>query len=427
MSPEDSIERLQAENAELRARLEESEETLRAIRSGEVDALVVEGSAGPQVFILQTADADSNRFRSDILAKVSDAIVAIDDDQRVLYLNAAAERQYGVTSSGTLGRALTDLYENRWIRPGDEELFTKALRETGSWRGEHIHIKRDGKAIHVESAVSRLIAADGAPSGQLSVIRDVTERKQVERALAAQTAALLTADRSKDEFLAMLAHELRNPLAPLRNAAELLQARDATGEEREEAQRIICRQIENMSRMLDDLLDVSRITEGKIDLRKQPVALEAVLNAATNLVQAQSIANGQELKVSLSEEPIYLNADATRLEQIFGNLLTNSCKYSGKGSRISLSAERAEGVEPPEVIVRVRDDGAGIDVELVPRIFDLFVQATRALDRAHGGLGIGLTLVQRLVHLHGGRVEAHSDGPGCGAEFTVHLPILREA
>ena len=261
----------------------------------------------------------------------------------------------------------------------------------------------------------------------LETITDVTARRALEDALAARAEDLAQADRSKDEFLAMLAHELRNPLAPLRNAAEILQTDEASADERKQAQRIIGRQIENMSRMIDDLLDVARITEGKIELRQEPVALEAILTAATSLVRAGCAARHQELAVSMPAQPVFLNGDATRLEQVFNNLLGNACKYSGDGCHIALSAERAESVEPPEVIVRVRDDGAGIDSELLPRVFDLFVQATRALDRAHGGLGIGLTLVSRLVKLHGGSVEARSEGHGHGSEFIVHLPILRHA
>jgi CheY-like chemotaxis protein len=254
--------------------------------------------------------------------------------------------------------------------------------------------------------------------------KDVTEQRKLEDALLAQTKALEEADRRKDEFLAMLAHELRNPLAPLRNAAEILQIDETGPRERATAQRLIGRQIENMSRMIDDLLDVSRITEGKIVLKKQLVLLESVLASAAGAVRPACQAQGQELTLSLPPRPVHLHADPTRLEQVFGNLLGNASKYGGAGCRIRLSAELA--AEGREVLVRVADDGAGIDPELLPRIFDLFVQSSRTLDRAHGGLGIGLTVVQRLVTMHDGSISAHSDGLGHGAEFVIRLPV-REA
>ena len=242
--------------------------------------------------------------------------------------------------------------------------------------------------------------------------------------LAWSNARLAEADRSKNEFLAMLAHELRNPLAPLRNAAELLEMPEASAEERTESRRILTRQIENMSRMIDDLLDVSRITEGKISLHKEPVALAAILTAATNLTRSACIARQQQLVLELPTEPVFLTADATRLEQVFGNLLSNASKYSGDRSKITVSAKRTSS---REAAISVHDDGVGIAPELLPRVFELFVQASRTLDRAHGGLGIGLTLVQRLVHLHGGSVEARSEGLGHGAEFIVRLPVMISA
>lgn len=235
------------------------------------------------------------------------------------------------------------------------------------------------------------------------------------------------ADRSKDEFLAMLAHELRNPLAPLRNAAEILKVPDLPASEREEAQHILGRQIENMSRMIDDLLDVSRITEGKIELRRSAVELGEIVRSAVGAIRPACQARGQTLSVELPKHPLYLDADGTRLEQVLGNLLGNACKYSGEDRRIWVTAALVEGAEGRLAEISVRDDGIGIAPDLLPRVFELFVQATRALDRAHGGLGIGLTLVDRLVKLHGGSVEARSEGVGRGSEFVVRLPALAEA
>ena len=179
---------LRARLAEMEARLREAEETLSAIHEGKVDAFVVESPAGPRLFTLQGADAESNRFRGEMLAQVSDAVIAVDAGQRVIYLNAAAEGKYGISASEALGRRLGELYECRWLRPGEAAEFTAALCDTGQWRGEAIHIKRNGEAMHVESSVSRLRAPDGADRGHIAVIRDITERKQAEEALVASQA-----------------------------------------------------------------------------------------------------------------------------------------------------------------------------------------------------------------------------------------------
>jgi len=360
-----------------------------------------------------------------LLDLTQDAIIVRGIEGEIRYWNRGAEQLYGWSREEALGKISHVLLQTELPIPA-EQMFEELCR-TNHWIGELVHTKRDGRRITVLVRKTLDRDSEGNPAAVLENITDITERRALEDSLARRAEQLARADRSKDEFLAMLAHELRNPLAPLRNAAEILQTEEANAYERGQAQQIIRRQIENMTRMIDDLLDVSRITEGKVELRKQPVALEAVLTAAVNLTRPSCTAHHQDLTVALPAESIFLNADATRLEQVFSNLLGNACKYGGDGCHISLSAERAAGVEPPEVIVRVCDDGAGIDPELLPRVFDLFVQATRALDRAHGGLGIGLTLVSRLVKLHGGRVEAHSPGLGRGSEFVVHLPILRQA
>jgi PAS domain S-box-containing protein len=350
----------------------------------------------------------------------NDAIIVRDLDDKISSWNKGAEKLYGWASEEAIGKHLDSLLQMEFPKPMEEILAQ--LQSEGEFSGEVVQIVRDGRRV---AALCRWVLDRGTES-ILTSYTDITERRMLEDSLVARASDLVRADRSKDEFLAMLAHELRNPLAPLRNAAEILRTPDANGEAREQAQSILARQIENMSRMIDDLLDVSRITEGKIELRKQPVALEAILTAAASAARPGIDARGQELAIALPADPVFLNADATRLDQVFGNLLANACKYSNSGCHIALSAERAaaHGKELPEVIVRVRDNGIGIAPELLPCIFDLFVQATRALDRAHGGLGIGLTLVQRLVKLHGGSVEVRSEGIGHGSEFIVRLPIL---
>ncbi|MDB6175668.1 MAG: hypothetical protein JWL59_4979 [Chthoniobacteraceae bacterium] len=358
--------------------------------------------------------------KANLLDLSNDAIIVSDFDDQITLWNQGAEKLYGWFSEEVLGKDLNSLLRTEFPTP--REKIALQLEHEGLFIGEVVQTTRGGRRIPL---ICRWVM-DRKTRSILTSFTDITERHAVESALANRAVKLASANRSKDEFLAMLAHELRNPLASLSNAAAILQITDVSVDDRGHAQYIINRQIENMSRMIDDLLDVSRITEGKIELRKQPVALEAILTAATSLVRANCIFRHQDLTVSLPVEPIFLNADTTRLEQVFINLLGNACKYSGDGCSIALSAERAVGVEPPEVVICVRDNGAGIDAELLPRVFDLFVQATRALDRSHGGLGIGLTLVNRLVTLHGGSVEAHSAGLGHGSEFTVRLPILHQ-
>jgi PAS domain S-box-containing protein len=252
----------------------------------------------------------------------------------------------------------------------------------------------------------------GHPATGVIKFQDITQLKEVE-------AELRGANQAKDEFLAMLAHELRNPLAPLLNALHIMRLQGATAETILQAREMAERQVKNMTRLIDDLLDVSRITRGKIQLRQEPVDLATVVRRAIETSRPMIEARGHALHVTLPDMQVQLRADATRLEQVIANLLHNAAKYTEEGGRIEVEA----GSEAGEAVVRVRDTGIGIPVEMLPRIFDLFVQADRSLDRSQGGLGIGLTLVKRLVELHGGRIEGHSEGPGKGSEFVVRLPL----
>ena len=374
--------------------------------------------------------ASEERFR--VLFNLGPVAIFSCDRQGIIqnYNRRAIELWGRTPRSGADGEPFSDLlkvYANGQLLPHADSPIFEVLRGAVAVKDQDVFIEGpDGSKIAAAVTFVPLKDSKGEISGAITAFYDISEHRLLEESLAARAADLARADRSKDEFLAMLAHELRNPLAPLRNAAEILRSTGATPEARAQAQIILTRQIENMSRLVDDLLDVARITEGKIDLRKAAAPLEAIVAAAANLARPGIEARRQELAITLPAEPVFLDADATRLEQVFGNLLTNASKYSNAGAHISVTAERtpaAEG-EPAEVAVRVRDDGIGIAPELLPRIFDLFVQATTALDRAYGGLGIGLTLVQRLVKMHGGSVEARSQGLGHGSEFIVRLPIL---
>ncbi|MFL6196814.1 MAG: ATP-binding protein [Thermoanaerobaculia bacterium] len=247
------------------------------------------------------------------------------------------------------------------------------------------------------------------------------ESERLARELRARAEALAETDRRKDEFLAMLAHELRNPLGAIANASYLLEQLGPADPRMERPVAIIRRQIQNLVRMVDDLLDVSRITRGKVELRRQPLDLGEVLRHAAEIARPLAEAKDQTLLAEVPAEPLPLEGDATRLEQVFSNLLRNAVKFTPAGGRIELWARNGRG----EAVVRVCDDGIGIPADLLPRIFDLFTQGEQSLDRSIGGLGIGLTLVRSLVEMHGGRVEAHSDGPGLGSELEVRLPLAK--
>jgi len=253
----------------------------------------------------------------------------------------------------------------------------------------------------------------------LAAAEDLAHRAAIAIENANLVAALREADLRKDEFLAMLAHELRNPLAPIRNAVQIFRGVGPPVPELQWATEVIDRQVHQMTRLVDDLLDVSRITRGKIELRRERVELAAVVSSAVEASRPLIEKLGHELIVSLPPQPVQLDADPTRLAQVLSNLLNNAAKYTDNAGRIRLTAE----VQNHHLLIRVKDSGIGIPAEMLPRVFEMFTQVDRSLERAEGGLGIGLTLVHRLVEMHGGTVEARSDGPGKGSEFIVCLPL----
>jgi CheY-like chemotaxis protein len=259
------------------------------------------------------------------------------------------------------------------------------------------------------------------------VITDLTAQKRHQELVTAEALAkeraidLAEANRRKDEFLAMLAHELRNPLAPIRNGIDVLRTDPPDREQAKQLLGMMGDQVNNLVRLVDDLLDVSRCTRGKLELRRQRVALTKIITSAVQTAQPLIHANGHELTVTQARENLYVHGDTTRLTQVVSNLLNNAAKYTYPCGNILLTTEKTGD----NVAIRVKDNGTGIASDMLPHIFDMFVQADNSLTRTHGGLGIGLTLVKNLVEMHGGTVEVTSDGPGKGCEFTVRLPILQ--
>jgi signal transduction histidine kinase/CheY-like chemotaxis protein len=284
------------------------------------------------------------------------------------------------------------------------------LLRSGQWQGEVKQRARDGRELTVATHWIVYTADDGSPTGVAEVHNDVTELRRAE-------AEIRDADRRKDLFIATLAHELRNPLAPLRNGLDLLQVTRSASDDEGPILEIMHRQMEHIVRMVDDLLDISRLNTGRVELRRDRVMLADVVRDAVEACRCQLNRAGQELAVSLPQTPVALYADSARLVQIFVNLLSNAGKFTPSGGRISLSA-RLDG---ECVAVHIRDTGAGIPAPALPHIFDTFVQFDKA--GSGEGLGLGLSIVRMLVEMHGGRVEAHSAGPGQGSEFIVRLPM----
>jgi signal transduction histidine kinase len=295
--------------------------------------------------------------------------------------------------------------------PHDRCWMALALRDGKEYNGEEIIVERpDGNRWTALAHANPFLDTNGRIYGAVNVLVDISERKRAEEALQ-------KADRNKNEFLATLAHELRNPLAPIRNGLQIMRMAGSDAAMAAEAHGMMERQLGHMVRLIDDLLDVSRITQGKVALRKERVDLAAVVQDAVETSRSLVEAGGHRLTITLPPKPVTVNADRTRLAQVFANLLNNSAKYTARGGNIDLSVER----HGTDVVVRVKDDGVGIPPDMLPRIFDTFMQVDRSLERSQGGLGIGLSLVRALVDMHNGTVEARSDGHGKGSEFIVRL------
>jgi len=370
----------------------------------------------------QRAERDRQNFVT-LVENSTDFIGMCDMDGMPFFVNRAGLEMVGLDSIDNALR--TPLQE--FFFPEDQEMITNEflpkVREIGNNEVEvrFRHFKT-GAARWMVYKVLMLRNVANQPIGYATVSQDITDRKRLEDDLRRLAVDLSETDRRKNEFLATLAHELRNPLAPMSNMLEVVKRADGDSETIRRAHDTIERQLTQMVRLVDDLLDLNRITHDRLELRRSEVELSSVIQQAVEVARPLIDTAGHNLTIDLPPEPIFLNADQTRLAQLFGNLLNNSCKYTRPNGEITLTVKRRDG----EVAVTVKDNGAGIPPEKLDSIFDMFMQVDRTAEQSQGGLGIGLTLVKRLTEMHGGSIEAKSDGEGQGSEFVVRLPIVQK-
>ncbi len=350
------------------------------------------------------------------------AIILLDVEGNIASWNKGAERLLKHEEDEVLGRPSRIIYTDEDVARGIPEQELNTALAMGSSKDERWHVRKDGTRFWGFGSLSVLKTEEGVPRGFVKAFRDLTERKRLEDELQRQATELRAVDQRRNDFLAMLSHELRNPLSPILNSVYILDNRFGPRDPMIASScKTIARQVTSLKRMIDDLLDVSRLSKQKLVLDKQPVVLGEILRHAVDDVRTLAAEHRHDLTLCM-EEPadVMLEADPVRLVQVFVNLLTNAVKYMDPEGKIWLTGR----VEGDEAVVSVRDTGVGIGPEMLGQVFDLFIQADHSRSRRQGGLGIGLALVRNLVELHGGRVEARSDGPGKGSEFIVSLPLL---
>ena len=415
------------EDRELReAALKNVESILAARRRAERELL-----AAKEALERKTEELQQQREWFEVtLASIGDAVITTDTQGRVTFLNPIAQALTGWQSADALGEEVETVFHivHEETRKRAENPIKKVL-QMGQIVGLANHtalIARDGTEIAIEDSAAPIRDHRGNVMGVVMVFRDVTARRSAERALREEfvnreraEAALRDADRRKDAFLATLAHELRNPLAPIRQAAVISKAREATEAQKRWSHDVIERQVQIMALLLDDLLDISRITRGRLELRPQETELAAVIDAAVETARPTIDAKRHALEIVAPPEPVSFVADPLRVAQVLSNLLTNAAKYTDPEGRIRLKASTTA----EHLTLSVEDNGIGIPTHALTDVFEMFSQVKSGLDRSEGGLGIGLALSKGLVELHRGTIEAKSEGLGRGTEFLVRLPL----
>ncbi len=352
-----------------------------------------------------------DQFRLMVEAVLDYGIFMLDPTGHVVSWNAGAERIKGYRREDIIGKHFSVFYPPEQVAAGWPDHELEMARKTGRFEDEGWRIRKDGSRFWANVVITAVHDPAGALRGFAKITRDLTESKRME--------TLEKEGRQINEFLAMLGHELRNPLAPIRNAVAVMAAREVSDPTIVWARELIERQVGHLSRLVDDLLDIGRITRGKITLHRDVLDFTALVSRAVEATLPLLEQRNHTVEVDLGRGPMRVEGDSTRLAQVILNLLGNAAKFTPEGGHIWVRLTR----EGDETVLSVRDDGLGMRAELVPHVFDLFIQGERGLDRSEGGLGIGLTMVQRLVALHGGTVAARSPGPGHGSEFVVRLPL----
>lgn len=367
---------------------------------------------------MQDAMRESERRFRLLVEQVKDyAIFMIDPKGRATSWNEGVRRVLGFTESEFIGQ---DTFVSEDVQGGVVQAELEKAAAIGSASDDRWMRRKDGSWFWATGVTTSLRNGEGKLLGFMKVMRDQTERKQLEDELQRIAAELSQVDRRKTEFLAILGHELRNPLAPICTGLEIMKTAKHDPAMIGEICSTMGRQTRQMIRLLDDLLDVSRITRDKLELQRCQVALTEVLQSAVEATRPLIDEAGHELTITLPKQPLLLEADPNRLVQVFSNLLNNAAKYTHPGGHIWLTADRQESI----VVVIVKDNGIGVSADAQERIFEMFTQVDQSLKAGYRGFGIGLTLVKRLVEMHGGRIEIHSEGVGKGSEFSVRLPVL---
>ncbi len=351
-----------------------------------------------------------------------DAVFAWRLDGGIETWNRGAEELYGFSPAEAMGKAPRDLLRAIYPRPWAE--VEAALREHERWQGEVESRGADGRALVVMATLSLLLGEDGVRR-VLQSDRDITQRKAQAAERERLIEILRESDRRKNEFLAILSHELRNPLAPIRNSLFILDRAVPTGEQAQRARAVIGRQVTQLTRIVDDLLDVTRIARAKLPVQRARLDVGDLLRRTVEDHRTIFVDAGVDVEIRADERPVWVNGDSARLAQAIGNVLSNAAKFTRRGGHVLVTLE--QDVRRMVAVIRIRDDGAGMSPDLLERVFEPFAQADATLDRSRGGLGLGLAIVKGVIEQHEGDVEARSDGIGQGAEFTIHLPLLVEA